>query len=168
MLGRAADAGGLASWNAALAAGTSRGELAVDFANSAEAKQFQSGVTSLGLFAHNPNAAIVREDYQASFGREADTAGLASWTDFLDSGGTPSQLAQDFAATPEFQALHGSQSNADYVTSIYQNGLGRSPDPVGLAAWEGALQTGTNRGDVLAAIAQSPEGQQHLQWALSA
>jgi hypothetical protein len=168
LLGRDPDAAGLAAWNAVLAAGGSRGDVTVGFANSDEAKQVWSGVTSLGVFAHDPNSAIVREDYIAGLGRDAETGGLAAWTNLLNSGVTPAQLDQSIAASPEFQALHGAQSDTDYVNSVYQNALGRSAEPAGLAAWTNVLQAGGNRGDVMAAIGQSPESQGHLQWTLQA
>lgn len=166
LLGRAADAGGLSYWTQALAGGLSRGGVAATLADTPEAKQNWSGVTSAGVFAHNLNSAIVREDYQAAFGRDADTGGLSAWTGFLAAGGTPAQLAQNLSLAPEFQALHGQQTNVQYIDSLYQNGLGRPAGADGEAYWSGVLQGGASRGDVLASIAQSPEGQQHLQWSL--
>jgi hypothetical protein len=63
----------------------------------------------------------------------------------LKNGATPAQLAQDLTTTPEFQALHAQG---------------------GAQGWVSALQSGgMTRGDVLTGIAQSLEGQQHLQWA---
>ena len=62
----------------------------------------------------------MREDYQAAFGREADTSGLKGWINLLKNGATPAQLAQDLTTTPEFQALHALQTNAQYVESLYE------------------------------------------------
>lgn len=167
MLGRAADPAGLNGWTQALANGESRGAMAAAFADSPEAKNDWSGVTSAGVFAHDPDAAIVREDYLAAFGREAEAGGLSGWTNLLKNGLTPSALALGLAGSPEFQSLHGQQTDTQYVDSLYVNGLGRQAEPAGEAGWVNILQSGASRGDVLAAIAQSPEGQQHLQWALS-
>jgi len=168
MLGRPADVDGLAAWNQALADGASRGQVAASFADSAEAKQHWSAATSAGVFSHTLDGAIVREDYETAFGRDADTPGLTSWTAFLNDGGTPNQLAQDLAASSEFANLHGAQMDSDYVNALYTNGLGRAADPAGSAGWVSALQTGAlTRGDVLAGIAQSAEGQQHLQFSLT-
>jgi len=167
MLGRAADAGGLAGWTQALAAGLGRGDVAAGFADSAEAKQLFSVTTSKGVFAHDLNAAIVREDYLAAFGREADMGGLAGWKNFLNGGGTAGQLAQNLSGSAEFQGLHGAETDLAYVQSVYVNGLGRQADAGGADGWVNFLQSGGNRGDVLTGIAQSAEGQQHLQWALT-
>jgi hypothetical protein len=166
LLGRSADPAGLSGWTKAMGAGMSRGDAAAGIADSPEAKQHWSGVTSQGVFAYDPSAAIVREDYQTAFGREADTSGLTGWTNLLKNGATPAQLAQDLTTTPEFQALHAQQTNAQYVESLYEGGLGRQADQGGAQGWVSALQSGgMTRGDVLTGIAQSLEGQQHLQWA---
>jgi len=167
VLGRGADPGGLGAWTQMLAGGMSRGEVAANIADSAEARQHWSGITSAGVFAHDLDAATVREDYLAAFGREADAGGLAYWTNLLKTQFTPAQLAQELAGSAEFQSLHGQQTNAQFVESLYINGLGRQPDAAGEASWVSTLQSGASRSDVLAAIAQSPEGQQHLHWALS-
>jgi len=166
-LGRPADTDGAAGWTQALAGGTTRGDVAAGFTDSAEAKLFWSPVTSEGVFSRDPNAAIVREDYLAAFGREAEIGGLAGWKNFLNGGGTSAQVAQGLAGSAEFQALHGSQADLEYVQSLYLNGLGREAEAGGAESWVTAIQSGANRGDVLAGIAQSAEGQQHLQWALA-
>jgi hypothetical protein len=44
------------------------------------------------------------------------------------------------------------------VTALYQNVLGRAPDPAGLANWTGRLASGTSRGGVLIGFSQSTEG----------
>ena len=167
MLGRPADAGGLSAWTQLLASGSTRGQIAATFADSAEAKQHLSYVTNAGQFTFDQNAAVVREDYRAAFGRDADAAGLASWTSALKAGTTPAQLAQIFAGSGEFQSLHGQQTNAQYVDSLYTNALGRSADAAGETTWVNALNAGASRADVLAAFAQSSESQARLTWALS-
>jgi hypothetical protein len=164
VLGRPAEVGAVAFWTEALAGGLSRAQAAVAFTDSAEARQHWSGETSAGLFARDLNAAIVREDYMTGLGREADTDGLTAWTNVLNNGGTAAQLARDLTASAEFQALHGQQTDQLYVNSLYLDGLGRPAD-AGSASWLAALQSGASRGDILSGIAQSPEAQQHLQWA---
>jgi hypothetical protein len=104
----------------------------------------------------------VGENYLAAFGREVDAGGMNFWAGLLKAGLTASQLSQDLAGSPEFHSLHDQQNDRDYVDSIYANGLGRQADQGGESYWVGVLQSGTGRSDVLAAIAQSPEGQQHF------
>jgi predicted Zn-dependent protease len=109
--------------------------------------------------------AIVREDYLTGLGREPEPDGLAHWSDFLGSGGTTAQLAQQISQSLEFQSLHSQQADPAYIESLYENGLGRPADAGGLQGWLSALQGGTlDRAGVLAGIAQSPESQQHLQF----
>jgi predicted Zn-dependent protease len=115
-------------------------------------------------FIYDANATVVRDDYAAGFGREPDQGGWAHWDDFLNGGGTPAQLAENISQLLDFQALHAQQTDADYVESLYENGLGRSADSGGLQGWVGALQRGSlDRAGVLAGIVQSPESHAHLQ-----
>jgi predicted Zn-dependent protease len=115
-------------------------------------------------FIYDANATVVREDYAAGLGREPDQDGWAHWDDFLNGGGTPAQLAENISQLLDFQALHAQQTDADYVESLYENGLGRSADSGGLQGWVGALQRGSlDRAGVLAGIVQSPESHAHLQ-----
>jgi Domain of unknown function (DUF4214) len=43
------------------------------------------------------------------------------------------------------------------VTLLYQNVLGRAPDPAGLAAWVAVLDGGASRGQVLLGFSESAE-----------
>ena len=61
--------------------------------------------------------------------------------------------------------LHGQQSDLQYEDSLYANGLGRPAELGGAGGWVSVLQSGASRGDVRTGIAQSAEGQQHLEWA---
>jgi predicted Zn-dependent protease len=129
-----------------------------------QAIQSLYGAPARPAFIYDASTQIVREDYLAGLGREPDPAGLAQWDGFLNSGGTPGQLAEQISQSQEFQFLHAPQPDQAYVESLYENGLGRAPDPEGLQGWIGALQAGSlDRAGVLAGIAQSPESQQHLQ-----
>jgi probable HAF family extracellular repeat protein len=112
--------------------------------------------------ALDPEQCAVGENYLAAFGRETDPGGLSYWAGLLKAGMTAAQLSRDLAGSPEFRALHDQQNDRDYVDSIYANGLGRQADAGGESYWVGTLQSGTGRSDVLAAIAQSPEGHQHF------
>lgn len=110
----------------------------------------------------DPVALGVDQDYLAGLGREADPGGLAFWANFIKTSPTPQDFVYGLVGSAEFQSLHGQQSDAQYVDSLYINALGHQADPVGEAAWVNILHSGANRGDVLWAIAQSPEGQQHF------
>jgi hypothetical protein len=70
-------------------------------------------------------------------------------------------ISEVFANSPEFQATYGSLTNAEFVTLLYRNVLGRDPDPSGFALWTGELNTGRmTRGKVMVGFSESPEFQQ--------
>ena len=119
------------------------------------------------LTFHTPMAdqvtTMARQFYQGALGRDADPGGLAFWTNELKTGAlTPRDFVLCLTGSPEGQSRYGQQGDSQYVDSVYANALGRQADPGGHAAWTGLLQAGCARGDVMAAIAQSPEGQQHF------
>lgn len=98
--------------------------------------------------------------YRAYFLREPDAGGLSFWireykrtnqTNFID-------ISNFFAISPEFVQRYGSTSNAQFVTLVYQNVLGRAPDPTGFAFWQSELDAGRRaRGQVMADFSESPE-----------
>jgi hypothetical protein len=50
-------------------------------------------------------------------------------------------LVNSFQTSAESIALYGNRSTTDFVTAIYQNVLGRAPDPAGLNFWVTAIDT---------------------------
>lgn len=96
--------------------------------------------------------------YQAAFGRAPDLAGLQYWTAQIAQGAAAeTDVAQGFADSAEFSSRYGSPGNTDFVGHLYQNVLGRGADSTGQGYWAGMLDTGTSRGAVLNAMAQSEE-----------
>jgi hypothetical protein len=73
--------------------------------------------------------------------------------------GQPLESISDaFAASQEFQQRYGSLSNEEFVMLVYQNVLGRSPDPEGFAYWVGQLNLGAlTRGQLMLELSESPE-----------
>jgi hypothetical protein len=102
---------------------------------------------------------IVKSFYKLAFGRFPEPDGLAHHIRQLKSGVSPEDLAEQFARSAEFQARHGSNENVDaqYLVTLYRDGLGRSPDPGGFKNWLAETETGTTRAKVLAAFAMSAE-----------
>lgn len=105
--------------------------------------------------------------YQAIFGRVPDAAGLNFWVDQLRAGVTlPTIVTGDaslgidgFANSAEFIAEYGENvdpTSEAFITALYQNFLGRAPDPEGLAFYMG-LGDGATVGDVVIAFTSSPE-----------
>jgi hypothetical protein len=107
--------------------------------------------------AADPVAQVTRL-YQAALHRLPDQGGLNDWTAALAQGGTLQSLAAAFVSAPEFIALYGAGlDDPGFVTALYQNALGRAPDPGGLATWVGALGHGWSRADALVAFSECPE-----------
>lgn len=67
-------------------------------------------------------------------------------------------ISQAFATSAEFQTLYGALNNSQFITQVYQNVLGRTPDTEGLNYWTTQLAQGTlNRGEIMVAFSESPE-----------
>lgn len=86
----------------------------------------------------------VQKLYIAYYGRPADAGGREYWASELDkAGGSLAGIINSFAGAAEAQALYGSgTTTADRVTVLYQNILGRTPDPQGLAYYAGEVDAG--------------------------
>jgi hypothetical protein len=105
---RAPDAGGLQFWDAEIASGTSRQQVAFAFWNSPEHQ-----------------ATIVEQFYESFFGRSADAAGLSYWTNVLTSGTSGAQVAIAFSTSPEFLAAHPTKDL--YLLGVYMAIEGSAP-----------------------------------------
>lgn len=101
-------------------------------------------------------AALIRL-YRAVFLRPPDTGGLRYWEGRMAGGTRLQQVAATLVASSEFQRRYGSLPNDVFVDQIYQNVLGRHPDPGGRAYWIRKLSSGTSRGVLVAQFAQSGE-----------
>ncbi|EDQ03183.1 S-layer protein (plasmid) [Sulfitobacter indolifex] len=87
--------------------------------------------------------------YVGYFDRAPDPAGLQFWIEQIDNGREFNTIAADFAASPEAVALYpylstpGVSSPAAFITNIYANLFGRTPDDEGLEFWTGVLENGS-------------------------
>jgi hypothetical protein len=100
----------------------------------------------------------VQELYISYFGRPTDPQGLTNFEAQLLAHGAPTgiqelnsayntnpaikNLINSFGVSAESQALYGSGSITSFVTAIYANVLGRTPDTAGLNFWVGAINSG--------------------------
>jgi hypothetical protein len=116
-------------------------------------------VVTLVTNLHSSEDNLVYLLYQASFARIPDYAGFEYWAGQADGRQLSAlQLADIFIAAPEFTAKFGANpSNDAFVTELYTNVLGRTPDPGGLAYWEGQANSGMARDQLLVAFAISAE-----------
>lgn len=87
--------------------------------------------------------------YVGYYDRAPDPDGLQFWIDQIDNGREFSTIAADFAAAPEALAKYPYLSTPDvstpstFITSIYLNLFGRTPDQAGLDFWTGVLNDGS-------------------------
>ena len=150
-LDRAPDQGGLDTWVANLSNGSVSGS------DAARGFLFSSEFTGRNY----DNRTFVMYLYRAMFGREADEAGLNSWTESLDSGMSRNQVFNGFTGSDEWADIcssygidPGSSSSAahvnsgieEFVSRLYSGFLGRSADPTGLADWSAKISSGNTTG----------------------
>jgi hypothetical protein len=83
-------------------------------------------------------------------GREPDAAGMASWTNAMNgNGNNRANVVRGFLDSPEYRS--------HFVTTLYQEFLGRAPDAGGLQYFMGLLASNRNEVQILAAIVGSDE-----------
>ena len=81
--------------------------------------------------------------YVAFYGRPADPAGLAYWSQQLaQAKGDFSVIKEAFANSQEATVRFSSTTAADRVTEIYQQLFNRAPDAAGLSYWVDAVSKG--------------------------
>ena len=99
--------------------------------------------------------------YSASFTRLPDPSGLDFWIDANRQGReTLLSTAEFFSSSPEFKDRYGDNiSDREYITTLYKNVLGRTPDESGFNFWENAMGSGESRGGVLGQFSESAENQ---------
>ena len=83
-----------------------------------------------GVFAPDENACDVARLYYGLLGRAPDANGLAGWTNVLKGGASLDSVAQAFMNSAEYQNSHAGMTNAQFVDSLFVNGLGRHAETV--------------------------------------
>ncbi|WP_417209401.1 DUF4214 domain-containing protein [Antarctobacter sp.] len=148
VLNRAPDQIGLDGWIAALQDGMSRAQVVLHFAESPEHVTRSAAAQTGYDIAHTANGWTdeVYRLYLAILDREPDTGGLLGWIDGLARGALSlDDVIERFMASPEFQRVYGATTDQQFVTLLYDNVLGRGPDPNGLQGWLEALDGGMTR-----------------------
>jgi len=99
---------------------------------------------------------FVKRFYIEVLEREADRAGLISWTNqLLNKEKTGADVALGFVFSQEF--ISRKTDNNTYVTILYKAFFNREPDTVGFNAWLSQLSSGTGREEVLNGFLHSQE-----------
>jgi len=85
----------------------------------------------------------VQKAYVAYYGRPADPGGQTYWATRMDTEGQSlDAIIGAFGNSAEFNRRYGGLAYTQLVTKIYQQTLGRDPDPAGLAYYAGELESG--------------------------
>lgn len=122
-----------------------------------------SGALSAGVFVADGAASDIARLYHGILDRAPDAWGLSSGAAFEHGGTSLQTIVQSFLASPEYAGAHPTALNdKDFITNLYANALGRSPEPDGLTGWEDELAHGATRAAVAIGIVESPEARQHL------
>ena len=96
--------------------------------------------------------------YQAAFARTPDPEGLSFWINAMDNGTSLQDVATGFLGSAEFTAVYGAAPTIeDYVSSLYENILGRTADTDGYQFWVGKLHDGLSYAQALELISESHE-----------
>jgi hypothetical protein len=140
LLGRAADAGGLALFSGLLDQGASPVAVVRAIENSPEYLNDQ-----------------VQATFQQYLHRAADPTGLAAFSSFLANGGTLEALAAMLIASPEYFQTRGQGNNTQFLAALFQDALMRPIDATGDMLFSQALAGGVSRLAIAGVILTSAE-----------
>jgi hypothetical protein len=134
------------------------------FSSGTSAVAYADGTLSVGT---GTDQAFIARLYIGVLGRSGSALELSGWNALLAAGQTQQQIAQSFLSSGEAAPL-AAQSNTQFVATLYQTLLGRSPSASESNGLVSQLGNGTSRALVLASIAGSAESQQALSGATQA
>ncbi|WP_165390784.1 DUF4214 domain-containing protein [Pseudoduganella lutea] len=144
----------MGTWNVFIGVGSNEGHSAS--LQSVERVLFDDGAVAFDIDGHAGQAYRL---YTAALGRAPDAAGLGYWVSVLDSGASLRDVANGFVAGDEFASLVVGADSTTFLVKLYGNILHRAPDTSGLQYWQGILDGGGDRAEVVAAFSESTENQ---------
>jgi hypothetical protein len=139
ILGRAPAEAEMHNWTAVMDQGAPAADLSMALAHSAE---YYGNVVSAA--------------YQKYLGRAAQPAEVQAWVGLMRQGLTDERLEAGFIGSPEYIQDHGGQG-AGWVSGMYQDLLGRTPQQAEVDAWVGAMAAGMSPTQVAYGFAASAE-----------
>jgi hypothetical protein len=83
-------------------------------------------------------SALVQNYYQQYLARTAAAAEVAGWVNVLQHGASSEQVIADFLGSREYFSVHSANAS-DWLSSVYQKVLSRSPDQPGYDNWMAVL-----------------------------
>lgn len=162
MRGADASAAEVSFWTSQVANGSmTLGDVAVNFANSAEGLNANADTLSQGIWDRDESAISLANLYDTAFDRLPELDGMAHWVSQIHNSGTSmNDIADLFYSSGEAQAAFGGLNDFDFVNAVYQNALNRNADDAGASYWTSELASGDlSRADVMLSISDSTEHQ---------
>jgi hypothetical protein len=101
-------------------------------------------------------ASYITAEYHNLLGRDPDSAGFNSWMTQMENGLAPEAVEAGITASNEYIQNQGGDPTS-WLTSLYNNLLGRDPDAAGIDHWLGELQNGASAYQVALWFSWSPE-----------
>ena len=117
-----------------------------------------SGPITLQDRVLTPQQAFVTVLYEGLLGRTPGQNEVQGWTNLIDAGTPETTVAQAFLSSSEYQSISDNQ----FVTSLYQSFLGRTPGPSEVLGWTTAQTNGASQAQVVAGFDDSAEAQQRF------
>jgi hypothetical protein len=132
----------------------------LQLASGTEAVQFVDGTLSVGV---DTQQAYIERLYEGLLGRASDSQGISFWNEQINTGAmTDEQVAQFFLTSAEYQAENAGLSDTQFVISLYQGFLNRSPSAAEIANATTDLADGVSRAQLLTAVTDSAEAKTAL------
>ncbi|MHB1336883.1 MAG: DUF4214 domain-containing protein [Candidatus Humimicrobiaceae bacterium] len=104
------------------------------------------------------NIGFTKMLYDNILGRAADSEGLNNWVTALTEGKiTLSSVVYNFVFSKELEGKISGATPEEFITFLYENVLGRNPDPQGLASWVDNMKNGMSKEEVLLHFLDSDE-----------
>ncbi len=150
-------------WVGMMSAGKTREFVLAGFVNSAE---FDTLCTSYGISRGfmrengkpvNPGIGrFVERFYTVALERAGEKEGIEYWTlQIADGKCTPKAAAKSFFLSAEYVSKN--TSDTKYITTLYRTFMGREPEAGGVGYWQGVLDGGATREQILEGFADSAE-----------
>jgi hypothetical protein len=139
LLGREPDPGGYEYWLGLLNEGVPASAVAQAIGDADEQRRL-----------------VVTQAYDRVLHRDPDGEGLAFWAADMIDRSAEIELYSLFFASPEYFIGSG-ETNAGYVTALYQDILSRTPDDEGLTFWTGLIDSGIDRATIAREFIRSTE-----------
>ncbi|EIM64862.1 DUF4214 domain-containing protein [Desulfobacter postgatei] len=119
-----------------------------------EVVQYNDGIS---ILADGASEAVVGRLYEVLFDREADLGGLEFWLGKLEDGDSLQHIAASMMASEEYLSQNGSQTNSEFIDSLYEGILGREADTEGKEFWLNKMSEGMSQAAVVSGFANSDE-----------